>query len=89
MNNIKKLILKAKRGFFGDKLGNNISTFRGQGGDFIELREYYSGDDIRKIDWNITAKQNRPFVKIFREERELNIVVSTILSGSTFLVVSN
>jgi uncharacterized protein (DUF58 family) len=84
MNNIKKLILKAKRGFFGDKLGNNISTFRGQGGDFIELREYYSGDDIRKIDWNITAKQNRPFVKIFREERELNVVVSTILSGSTF-----
>ncbi len=82
--NIKKLILKAKRGIFGDKLGNNSSTLRGQGGDFIELREYQTGDDIRKIDWNITAKLNEPYVKIFKETRELNIVTVSILGGSTF-----
>ncbi|MBU1659740.1 DUF58 domain-containing protein [bacterium] len=63
-------------------VGNNPSIFQGEGYDFIELREYMPGDDIRHIDWNITAKMQKPFIKIFREERELNVVVVSILNGS-------
>jgi len=63
-------------------VGNNPSIFHGEGYDFIELREYMPGDDIRHIDWNITAKMQKPFIKIFREERELNVVVVSILNGS-------
>jgi uncharacterized protein (DUF58 family) len=63
-------------------VGNNPSIFHGEGYDFIELREYMPGDDIRHIDWNITAKMQRPFIKIFREERELNVVIVSVLNGS-------
>jgi uncharacterized protein (DUF58 family) len=63
-------------------VGNNPSIFQGEGYDFIELREYQHGDDIRHIDWNITAKMQKPFIKIFREERELNVVVVSLLNGS-------
>ncbi|MBU0720433.1 DUF58 domain-containing protein [bacterium] len=63
-------------------VGNNPSIFQGEGYDFIELREYMPGDDIRHIDWNITAKMQKPFIKIFREERELNVVVVSVLNGS-------
>ena len=63
-------------------VGNNPSIFQGEGYDFIELREYMPGDDIRHIDWNITAKLQKPYIKIFREERELNVVVVSILNGS-------
>ena len=63
-------------------VGNNPSIFQGEGYDFIELREYMPGDDIRHIDWNITAKMGTPFIKVFREERELNIVLVSVLNGS-------
>jgi len=63
-------------------VGNNPSIFQGEGYDFIELREYMAGDDIRHIDWNITAKMQKPFIKIFREERELNVVLVSVLNGS-------
>ena len=63
-------------------VGNNSSIFHGEGYDFIELREYMAGDDIRHIDWNITAKMQKPFIKIFREERELNVVLVSVLNGS-------
>lgn len=63
-------------------VGNNPSIFQGEGYDFIELREYMPGDDIRHIDWNITAKLQKPYIKIFREERELNVVVASMLNGS-------
>ncbi|HIP19540.1 MAG TPA: DUF58 domain-containing protein [Sulfurimonas sp.] len=63
-------------------VGNNPSIFQGEGYDFVELREYMPGDDIRHIDWNITAKLQKPYIKIFREERELNIVVVSVLNGS-------
>jgi uncharacterized protein (DUF58 family) len=63
-------------------VGNNPSIFQGEGYDFIELREYMPGDDIRHIDWNITAKMQKPFIKIFREERELSVVVVSVLNGS-------
>jgi uncharacterized protein (DUF58 family) len=63
-------------------VGNNPSIFQGEGYDFIELREYMPGDDIRHIDWNITAKMQSPYIKIFREERELNVVIASVLNGS-------
>lgn len=63
-------------------VGNNPSIFQGEGYDFIELREYMPGDDIRHIDWNITAKLQTPYIKIFREERELNVVITSVLNGS-------
>ena len=65
-------------------LGNNASLFQGEGFEFAELREYIYGDDVRKIDWKTTAKLGKPFVKVYKEERELNVVVVSILSGSTY-----
>jgi uncharacterized protein (DUF58 family) len=79
-----RIIFKTKKAIFTEKIGNNRSKFKGEGYDFAELREYQIGDDIRKIDWNITAKLHQPFIKLFNEERELNIVAVPILSGSTF-----
>lgn len=58
------------------------SVFKGQGMDFEEVREYAPGDDVRSIDWNVTAKMDRPFVKKFREERELTIMLMVDLSAS-------
>jgi len=80
----KKIILKTKKQVFGDMLGNNASLFHGEGFEFAELREYIYGDDVRKIDWKTTAKLGKPFVKVYREERELNVVISTMLNGSTY-----
>lgn len=82
MKNARQILIKARRQIIGDRIGNNPSMFRGEGYDFIELREYVSGDDTRHIDWNITAKMQRPFVKVFREERELSVVSVAMLSGS-------
>lgn len=58
------------------------STFKGQGMDFDEVREYSAGDDVRSIDWNVTARMNTPFIKKFREERELTILLAVDLSAS-------
>ncbi|MEJ2413842.1 MAG: DUF58 domain-containing protein [Sulfurimonas sp.] len=82
MSKLQKILVKARRQVFSEMVGNNPSIFQGEGYDFIELREYMAGDDIRHIDWNITAKMQRPYIKIFREERELNVVVATMLNGS-------
>ena len=65
-------------------LGNNASLFQGEGFEFAELREYVYGDDVRKIDWKTTAKLQKPFVKIYKEERELNVVVVSMLGGSVY-----
>lgn len=81
---VKKIILKSKKQVYGDMLGNNASLFQGEGFEFAELREYVYGDDVRKIDWKTTAKLGKPFVKIYKEERELNVVVVSLLSGSTY-----
>ena len=82
MSNLKKILVRARRQVFSEMVGNNPSMFQGEGYDFVELREYMAGDDIRHIDWNITAKMQKPFIKVFREERELNVVVVSVLNGS-------
>ncbi len=84
MEKSRHILLKARRQIIGDRIGNNPSMFRGEGFDFIELREYVPGDDTRHIDWNITAKMQRPFVKVFREERELSVVTVAMLGGSLY-----
>jgi len=81
---LKKILIKTKRQIFSEIAGNNASLFEGEGFEFAELREYLYGDDIRKIDWKTTAKLGKPFVKVYREERELNVAISTMLGGSTY-----
>ncbi len=81
---IDKILLKARKQVFGDMLGNNASLFQGEGFEFTELREYIYGDDVRKIDWKSTAKLGKPFIKIYREERELNVVTAVMMGGSTY-----
>lgn len=63
--------------------GHYHSAFRGLGMEFEEVREYQPGDEIRAIDWNVTARQGRPFIKKFREERELTVVLVVDLSASS------
>jgi len=82
MTKANRILLKARRHIVGDRIGNNSSMFRGEGYDFIELREYVSGDDVRHINWNVTAKMGKPFVKVFRQERELNVLSVALLGGS-------
>ena len=82
MSKLQKILVRARRQVFSEMVGNNPSIFQGEGYDFIELREYMPGDDIRHIDWNITAKLQKPYIKIFREERELDVVVASMLNGS-------
>ncbi len=81
---LKTLLIKTRRQVFSEMIGNNPSLFHGEGYDFSELREYQVGDDIRKIDWTITAKLQKPYVKLFHEERELSVVVVCMMGGSLF-----
>ncbi len=62
--------------------GEYHSVFKGRGLEFSEVREYQFGDDIRNIDWNVTARFGHPFIKIFEEERELTVILMADLSGS-------
>ena len=69
-------------------LSNNIfagqyhSAFKGRGMSFSEVREYQFGDDIRDIDWNVTARFNKPYVKVFEEERELTVMLMVDGNGN-------
>jgi len=62
--------------------GRYQSIFKGQGMDFSEVREYFPGDDVRNIDWNVSARMGEPYVKVYREERELTVLLLVDLSGS-------
>ena len=62
--------------------GEYHSVFKGQGMEFEEVREYQIGDEVRSIDWNVTARMGEPFVKRFREERELTVLFAVDLSAS-------
>jgi uncharacterized protein (DUF58 family) len=82
LKQIKKLEITTK--YLVDDLlaGNYHSLFKGQGIEFLELREYKSGDDFRSIDWNVTARYNQPYVKEFVEERSLDVYFILDLSSS-------
>jgi len=62
--------------------GEYHSVFKGRGMEFAEVREYQFGDDIRNIDWNVTARFGHPFIKVFEEERELTVILMIDISGS-------
>ncbi|MDO4995524.1 MAG: DUF58 domain-containing protein, partial [Bacteroidales bacterium] len=62
--------------------GEYHSAFKGRGMAFSEVREYQYGDDVRDIDWNVTARFDKPYVKVFEEERELTVILMVDVSGS-------
>ncbi len=64
--------------------GEYHSVFKGRGMEFSEVREYQLGDDIRNIDWNVTARLGHPYIKVFEEERELTVILLVDLSGSQY-----
>lgn len=82
LRQIKKIDIKTKKLVDGLISGNYHSIFKGNGIEFSEIREYRTGDDIRSIDWNVTARYNKPFVKEFIEERDLNVYFVLDVSSS-------
>ncbi len=82
LKKVRKIEIKTRRlsnHVFG---GEYHSTFKGRGMTFSEVRNYQFGDDVRSIDWNVTARYNEPFVKVFEEERELTMMLVVDVSGS-------
>lgn len=84
LKKVRKIEIKTRR--LSDHLfgGEYHSTFKGRGMTFSEVRQYQFGDDVRNIDWNVTARYNEPFVKVFEEERELTLMLLVDISGSEF-----
>jgi len=82
LKKIKKLDIKTKQLVDGIISGNYHSVLKGQGIEFSEIREYRAGDDIRTIDWKVTARFNRPYIKEFIEERDLQVYFVIDVSGS-------
>lgn len=80
---LKKILIKSKKEAFSELLGNNSSKLKGEGYDFCELKEYEYGEDVKNIDWTITAKMQKPFVKVFHAQKELNITLVSILNATT------
>ena len=82
LRKIQSLHFKTRRLANDVFAGQYESAFKGQGIEFLEVREYQPGDDIRNIDWNVSARYGHPFVKVFHEERELTVILLLDLSGS-------
>lgn len=82
MARVRKLELKARRLVRESFSGEYLSSFRGQGLDFDDFRQYQHGDEVRFIDWNVTARMSEPYVRRFREERELSVIMAVDVSGS-------
>ncbi len=82
LKKVRKIEIKTRRS--SDRLfaGSYHSAFKGRGMVFSEVREYLPGDDIRTIDWNVTARFDHPYVKVFEEEREITVMLLVDLSGS-------
>ncbi|MFT0714155.1 DUF58 domain-containing protein [Flagellimonas lutimaris] len=89
LKKVRKIEIKTRRlsdHIFG---GEYHSTFKGRGMTFSEVRQYQFGDDVRSIDWNVTARYNEPYVKVFEEERELTMMLMVDVSGSELFGTSN
>src|SRR3954452_12424688 len=82
LKKIRQIELRTNRLVTETLGGQYHSVFKGQGMNFDEVREYQPGDDVRAIDWNVTARMNHPFIKKFVEERELTVMLLVDLSGS-------
>src|SRR5688500_8406830 len=81
LKKIRQIELRALRLVNESLAGQYHSVFKGQGMNFEEVREYQPGDEVRSIDWNVTARMNHPFIKKFVEERELTVILVVDLSG--------
>ena len=79
---VRKIEIKTRGLSHNIFAGEYHSAFKGRGMSFSEVREYQYGDDIRDIDWNVTARFNKPYVKVFEEERELTVMLVVDLSAS-------
>ncbi|MBO7584455.1 MAG: DUF58 domain-containing protein [Bacteroidales bacterium] len=84
LKKVRKIEIKTKSLSHQIFAGEYHSAFKGRGMAFSEVREYQYGDDVRNMDWNVTARYNAPYVKIFEEERELTVVLLIDVSGSRF-----
>lgn len=82
LKKIRKIEIKTRGLSQNIFAGEYHSAFKGRGMTFSEVREYQYGDDIRDIDWNVTARHNRPYVKVYEEERELTVMLLIDVSGS-------
>jgi len=82
LKKVRKIEIKTKR--LSDHVfsGEYNTTFKGKGMTFSEVRQYQYGDDVKNIDWNVTARYNEPYVKVFEEERELTMMLMVDVSGS-------
>ncbi|MDR2222802.1 MAG: DUF58 domain-containing protein [Flavobacteriaceae bacterium] len=82
LKKVKKIEIKTKR--LSDHIfsGEYHTSFKGRGMTFAEVRQYQFGDDVRAIDWNVTARYNEPYIKVFEEERELTLMIMVDISGS-------
>jgi uncharacterized protein (DUF58 family) len=82
LRQVRRLELRTRRLVDSRFAGDYRSLFKGQGMEFAEVREYQPGDEVRAIDWNVSARMGRPFVKRYVEERELTVVLALDVSGS-------
>lgn len=82
LKKVRKIEIKTKGLSQNIFAGEYHSAFKGRGMTFSEVREYQYGDDIRDIDWNVTARHNHPYVKVYEEERELTVMLLVDVSGS-------
>lgn len=82
LKRVRRIELRTRRRMQGSMAGEYHSAFKGQGMDFDEVREYVAGDEIRAIDWNVSARMQHPYIKVFREERELTVLLAVDLSAS-------
>jgi uncharacterized protein (DUF58 family) len=82
LRKVRQVEIRSRKFVDESLVGSYHSVFKGQGIDFAEVREYLPGDDVRSIDWNVTAKMDRPFIKVYDEERELTIVLLVDVSAS-------
>ncbi len=83
LETVRRVEVRTNRLVNDTMVGAYLSHFKGRGMDFEELREYMPGDEVRDIDWNVTYRMGRPFVKRFREERELGMVIAIDISASS------
>src|ERR1041384_5567289 len=83
LESVRRVEMKTNALVNDTMVGAYLSHFKGRGMDFEELREYVPGDEVRDIDWNVTYRMGRPFVKRYREERELAVVLAVDVSASS------
>lgn len=89
LKKVRKIEIKTRR--LSDHIfsGEYHTQFKGRGMTFSEVRQYQYGDDIRAIDWNVTARYNEPYIKVFEEERELTLILLVDISGSKLFGTQN